>query len=219
MRLKGPMQSWGTQSRFVERDSGSEPSKSGVIGLICAALGRDRAEPIDDLAKMKMGVRVDNEGARSNDYHIAGKSGFMRASGKVETKNAIPSNRYYIADADYLVGFESDDRKLLEKIDAALHNPVWPIFLGRKSFVPSVPVYVQDGIKEQNLLDALKDYPYKKKKRNDETQKRFIVETEDEIEDTVAIRMVSDNPVSFESRLFLPRNVAVLYYDVEMVED
>ena len=44
LRLAGPMQSWGTQSRFTIRDSGLEPSKSGVIGLLCAALGKPRTE-------------------------------------------------------------------------------------------------------------------------------------------------------------------------------
>ena len=48
MRLAGPMQSWGTRSRFGNRDTGLEPSRSGVIGLLCAALGRPRAEPLDD---------------------------------------------------------------------------------------------------------------------------------------------------------------------------
>ena len=42
LRLQGPMQSWGTTSRFDERDTQLEPSKSGVLGLVCAAIGRDR---------------------------------------------------------------------------------------------------------------------------------------------------------------------------------
>ena len=42
LALEGPLQSWGTSSRFSERGSGLEPSKSGVIGLLCAALGRRR---------------------------------------------------------------------------------------------------------------------------------------------------------------------------------
>ena len=107
LRLRGPMQSWGIHSRYVERDSGSEPSKSGVIGLVCAALGRDRSEAIDDLASMRMGVRVDSEGTRSKDYHTAGaKSGIRKADGKIElneSKMTLPSNRYYLADTDFLV--------------------------------------------------------------------------------------------------------------------
>ena len=39
LRLAGPMQSWGTQSRFLVRDTGMEPSKSGVIGLLSPLWG------------------------------------------------------------------------------------------------------------------------------------------------------------------------------------
>ena len=39
LRLAGPMQSWGTDSKFDVRRTGREPSKSGVIGLVAAALG------------------------------------------------------------------------------------------------------------------------------------------------------------------------------------
>src|SRR5258708_39825081 len=72
LRLAAPMQSWGTQSRFVVRDTGLEPSKSGVIGLLCAALGRPREAPVEDLAGLRMGVRVDREGVMQTDYHTAG---------------------------------------------------------------------------------------------------------------------------------------------------
>ena len=63
MRLAGPMQSWGTQSQFRERDTGLEPSKSGVIGLLCAALGRPREESVADLAAL------DRKSTRLNSSH------------------------------------------------------------------------------------------------------------------------------------------------------
>ena len=74
LRLAGPMQSWGTTSRFDERDTQLEPSKSGVIGLLCAALGRDRAESVDDLAALRMGVRVDREGVPMRDFQMPTRS-------------------------------------------------------------------------------------------------------------------------------------------------
>jgi len=60
LRLMGPMQSWGTQSRFSHRDTDLEPSKSGVIGLLCAAMGkpRDDLETIEKLAKLKMDILI-----------------------------------------------------------------------------------------------------------------------------------------------------------------
>ena len=67
LRLSGPLQSWGVQSRFSIRDTGLEPSKSGVVGLLCAALGRPRSAPVDDLAALQMGVRVDQQGHLTYD--------------------------------------------------------------------------------------------------------------------------------------------------------
>lgn len=55
LRLCGVMQSWGTDSRFLVRKTDPEPSKSGVVGLLCAALGRGRGEDISDLAALRMG--------------------------------------------------------------------------------------------------------------------------------------------------------------------
>ena len=75
LRLAGPMQSWGTTSRFDQRDTGKEPSKSGVIGLIAAALGIDRELWNDDLkalAGLVMGVRHDRPGVLKRDYQTAG---------------------------------------------------------------------------------------------------------------------------------------------------
>jgi CRISPR system Cascade subunit CasD len=158
LRLAGPMQSWGLHSRFTVRDTGREPSKSGVIGLICAALGfsrqadqhsvQDRTIRLDDLARLKMAVRVDREGSLHRDYHTAGGgklSGVKRygvAKANRGTPGTVTSNRYYLADADFRVALQSDDDTLLRLLESALRQPVWPIFLGRKSFVPGFPVLV-----------------------------------------------------------------------------
>src|SRR5689334_8391290 len=108
LQLVAPMQSWGVQSHFTNRDTGLEPSKSGVVGLLCAALGRDRAAPISDLAALRMGVRVDREGILKMDYHTA--QNVMKAGGKpfANLKSTELSQRFYLADAAFLVGFEGD---------------------------------------------------------------------------------------------------------------
>jgi CRISPR system Cascade subunit CasD len=162
--LTGPMQSWGVQSRFTQRDTGLEPSKSGVIGLLCAALGRPRSVPVDDLATLRMGVRVDQEGVLRRDYHTAGgvhrlgdTYGVISADGK--GRRAAVSNRYYMADAQFLVGLESSNDPLLEQLQAALQYPVWQLSLGRKAFLPSVPPYLEQGVfKGVPLQQALAGY-------------------------------------------------------------
>lgn len=157
LRLQGPLQSWGTTSRFDERDTQLEPSKSGVLGLICAALGRDRSEPLDDLASLRMGVRVDREGVPMRDYQTA--TGVVNAEGKVKLDRTVISPRYYLSDAVFLVGLEGNDISLLERIQAALRAPVWPLALGRKSFVPSMPVAMPDGVQPMDLPTALQSWP------------------------------------------------------------
>ena len=44
--LKGPMQSWGDESRYQTRATATTPTKSGIIGLIAAAQGRRRTDPV-----------------------------------------------------------------------------------------------------------------------------------------------------------------------------
>lgn len=139
LRLVGPMQSWGTTSRFDERDTQLEPSKSGVVGMLCAALGRDRADPVDDLAALRMGVRVDREGLLMRDYQTA-TGVLIAADAKPKLDRTVVSPRYYLADAAFLVGMEGADRELLEHLDTALRAPCWPLALGRKAFVPSMPI-------------------------------------------------------------------------------
>ena len=139
LRLAGPMQSWGTQSRFEHRDTGLEPSKSGVVGLVCAALGRPRAAAVDDLAALRLDVRVDREGTVRRDFHTV--LGVAGGDGKVGKYPAV-TTRFYLADADFLVALSGPDLALLAAVEAALRRPTWPLFLGRKAFVPAVPVHL-----------------------------------------------------------------------------
>ena len=147
LRLVAPMQSWGVESHFTVRDTGLEPSKSGVIGLICAALGRPRQAPLGDLNSLRMGVRVDREGTLRSDFQIA--QNVLASDGK-NVKSSVISNRYYLSDAAFLVGLEHADLALLEGIYCALQQPVWAVFLGRKAFMPSAPVWLPDGLRQRN---------------------------------------------------------------------
>lgn len=214
LRLAGPMQSWGTQSRFSVRDTGREPSKSGVVGLLCAALGRSRTAPLEDLAALRMGVRVDREGSLRVDYHTAGGThrrgeeyGVARVDG---SRSTLESSRYYLADADFLVGLEGDEA-LLRELDAALARPVWPLFLGRKAFVPGRPVRLPDepplgpGLRDGALENALLSYPWPAGTGSAAGQLRFVFDTDPG--STAEVR--DDMPLSFAlgARQFATRYV------------
>jgi CRISPR system Cascade subunit CasD len=207
LRLAGPMQSWGVQSRFTVRDTGLEPSKSGVVGLLCAALGRRRDEPVEDLARLTMAVRVDQEGVMQRDYHTAGKGGFLRASGTIEREDVVVSTRYYLADARFLVGLHGYDRALLSQAHGALRDPYWPLYLGRKAFVPGEPVWLPDGLLlDQSLLDCLLAYPWLAAGLREPPRRIRVV-----VEDSAGTEVRPDQPVSFAQRLFAPRRVRTLY--------
>lgn len=208
LRCVAPLQSWDTQSNFGVRTSGREPSKSGIVGLLCAALGRPRTEPIADLAALQMGVRVDQEGTLLRDWHTAGKGGYFKASGKVERKNLITSTRYYLSDAIFLVGLQSENRSLLTQLHAALNNPYWMLFLGRKSCPPSLPVYLLDGLQDKPLQTALKTYEWlgnKRRYKNVPKRVRIVLEADN------GSQIHNDFPISFEKRKrkFAPRRVTV----------
>lgn len=205
MALAGPMQSWGIGSRFDERETLLEPSKSGVIGLLCAAMGRDRSEPVDDLARTRMGVRVDREGRISFDFHTAGNvikassnaSSTPTRSNLVET---VVTRRAFLSDAVFLVGLEGEDG-LLKRALAGLLDPKWPLYLGRKSFVPSMPAALPDGLSCSGLCEALAGYRYLVSGAPLPDSVRYVIESASGLERT-------DQPAGpFSSRAFGTRHV------------
>lgn len=206
LRMRAPMMSWGDHSRFTIRDTRREPTKSSVIGLLCAALGRPRWEPVYDLAALKMGVRVNQEGLVQCDYHTVMDS--IKSSGS--KGDTVISQRYYVADADYLVGLEGDDHALLKTLDTALQSPVWQLYFGRKSFVPSCPVQV--GIVDQPLLKALEYQIVRQGKFLPKlpNQLRCVVE----VPDSLDVRQ--DVPLDWQKRLFGSRCVHTEFLNTDL---
>lgn len=165
LRLEAPLQAWGTQGRFGIRDTDSEPSKSGVIGLVGAALGMPRTDHgrLDQLTRLEMVVRVDREGALVRDYHTAGGGRFRGQPHGIwkpldrdptlgELGETALTERFYLADASFLVALGGDGQ-LISEIATALQAPAWPLFLGRKSCAPSRPIFA--GTREEPPSTAL----------------------------------------------------------------
>jgi CRISPR system Cascade subunit CasD len=158
LRLIGPMQSWGHRSRFDDRDTALEPTRSGVIGLICAAMDIPREAELVRFDCLRMGVRVDHPGKVMTDYHTA--LDVIKADGS--GRDTVVSWRHYLADARFTVGLESDDLALLREIEGGLRDPKWPLYLGRKSFPLTVPPLPQEGaLRESTTLEeALRSAPW-----------------------------------------------------------
>ncbi|WP_432828558.1 type I-E CRISPR-associated protein Cas5/CasD [Dactylosporangium sp. CA-092794] len=149
LRLAGPMQAWGATSRFTRRTTEVAPTKSGVIGLLAAAKGIRRTEPLTELLGLEFGVRLDQPGQLMRDFHTA------RAA---DPRVSIPlTYRFYLADAAFLAAV-SGDHEVLSGLDEALRRPHFPLYLGRRSCPPAGAVSL--GVHEGGLDDALRTWPW-----------------------------------------------------------
>jgi len=183
------MQSWGASSKFGRRTTEHEPTKSGVIGIVAAALGRRYEDNIDDLAGLDFGVRIDQPGRLMRDYHT------------VKTNDGRPlvnDFRYYLEDAVFLAGL-SGDCILIDNIAGAMINPHFLLYLGRRSCPPAGPVClgVRKGV---GLADALESEPWQASKWYKECSEvnpvnlKIITDTDDISHTDLSVR---DVPVSF----------------------
>ncbi|MBR6107517.1 MAG: type I-E CRISPR-associated protein Cas5/CasD [Oscillospiraceae bacterium] len=148
LRLAAPLQSWGDCSKFEVRGTGREPTKSGVIGMLAAALGisREDADALEPLKSLRFGIRADREGHLLRDFHIARNQ-----------KTSYVTYRDYLSDAAFLAGLELDNDAFLEQLAHALTHPVYPLYLGRRSCPVTLPLVL--GIRKCDLISALKTEP------------------------------------------------------------
>ncbi|MEU1126067.1 type I-E CRISPR-associated protein Cas5/CasD [Streptomyces sp. NPDC005899] len=195
LRLAGPLQSWGASARFAaRRTTESAPTKSAVIGMLAAAAGIERGDDrsLEPLAALRFAVRVDQPGTRVRDFQTAHHG----ASGK-----SMPlSERFYLADAVFVAAVEGDPT-LLATLHAALRNPVYAPFLGRRSCPPSQPVELglHDGA---SLLEVLSQVPWQasawyRKQHHDRTDIELTVLREAHDNEVEFADTLRDQPVSY----------------------
>lgn len=183
--LEAPLQAWGHDSKFGRRDSLDFPTKSGVLGLLCSARGAgdEQREWLAAWADLDMQVvayvPLDASGQPLprqpllRDFHMVG-SGYddqdpwqtMLIPKTSEGKKAVGGGtkmtyRYYLQDMAYAVALQAPAH-LVEETVAALKAPVWDLYLGRKSCVPTEFIFqglhdsAEQALTEGNLLAAAK---------------------------------------------------------------
>jgi len=149
--LDAPMQSWGHASRFERRTTALHPTRSGVFGLLAAALGIDKHAP-DEVAQLARfatlrvtTVMLPRRDRRQNDYSIVRLedyhtvTGIRRASGKVDKDATVQTYRHYLLDARFGVLLDGS-ANLLAELAAALRDPKWGVWFGRKCCLPAAPL-------------------------------------------------------------------------------
>jgi CRISPR system Cascade subunit CasD len=165
--LEAPLQSWGFDSKFSRRDTLDFPTKSGVLGLLCCALGAggEQRELLATMAPLKTSVMsFTRKSKRANssifspilqDFHMVG-AGYDK-NDKRFGRRMIPEKvgggkatgdgggvkltyRYYLQDKAFAVALEVP-MDLSHRFADALQNPVWDLYLGRKSCAPVDFIY------------------------------------------------------------------------------
>lgn len=145
LRLAAPLQSWGVSSKFDRRMSNLEPSRSGVIGLLAAALGMSRNDSLDRFKKLKFGVRIDQPGTLEKDFQMVHR-------GEGSKSSSWLTYRYYLEDAVFLAALEGNP-EFLGKLEIAVRNPIYPLYLGRRSCPPVGQLCL--GLRETGMRESL----------------------------------------------------------------
>jgi len=176
LRLAGPIQSWGGSSEFNRRETEAEPTKSGLVGLLAAAHGRRRADPIEDLLALTFGVRTDQAGTLLRDYHTVSDhrgrpllSASVTAKGRQKptspAKATHVTERFYLQDAVFVVAVSGPD-DILAVLADAVRQPAFPLTLGRRACPPTHPLLLTPPEQPDlplwsgGVLDVLRQVPW-----------------------------------------------------------
>ncbi|MET9063433.1 type I-E CRISPR-associated protein Cas5/CasD [Streptomyces antibioticus] len=207
LRLAAPLQSWGGPSRYNRRETRPQPTKSGVLGLLAAAEGRDRETSIADLVGLQLGVRADQPGTLLRDYHTySDYRGLPLLSAKTnakgqQTRTAPPkytgvTQRFYLQDAVFVAVLRGP-KTFVESLEEAVRNPVHPLSLGRRSCPPTGPVSL--GLRPDTALeDALKEVPWQAGSHRRRQVHDATVSLEATVEDPVGDHLAVDVPDTYD---------------------
>lgn len=158
-QLYGPMVSWGEAAVGEVRNSYNAPSKSAVVGMVACALGITRQEEqrlraLQD--SLGFGLWITHPGHILLDYHTAqvphgakNRDLPTRRDELAQDKlNTVLSSRTYLCDARAIIALwradgADDEAPTLAQIKAALLEPKFTLYLGRKSCPLALPLEPQ----------------------------------------------------------------------------
>ncbi|MEW1685454.1 type I-E CRISPR-associated protein Cas5/CasD [Streptomyces sp. NPDC093594] len=206
LRLAAPLQSWGGPSRYNRRETRPQPTKSGILGLLAAAQGRDRETSLTDLVGLHLGVRVDQPGTLLRDYHTySDYRGLPLLSAKTnakgqQTKTTPPkytgvTQRFYLQDAVFIAALRGP-RTLMQSLEEAVRSPVFPLSLGRRSCPPTGPVSL--GLRDDTQLQHIfAEVPWQAGSHRRRQTRGTTVSLEATVEDPSGDQLAVDVPDTY----------------------
>lgn len=166
-QLYGPLASWGTPAVGESRPSSDHPGRSALLGLLAAGLGIQRDDAANQQAlasSVKFAVKQLTSGQVIRDFHtvqVPKRDRKARYATRKEEMalssdrlNTIISRREYRCDGLWRVGVTVTDNSdwALQDLEAALRQPKFILYLGRKSCplaAPLSPTIVQaEGLQQ-----------------------------------------------------------------------
>ncbi|SFR51556.1 type I-E CRISPR-associated protein Cas5/CasD [Thiomicrospira sp. ALE5] len=233
--FEAPLQSWGADSKFGRRDTLKFPTKSGVLGLVCSALGAggEQTELLARFASLDMQVisyrKTKPNGQKRDkepllrDFQMVG-SGYdekdpwqnllipKKADGsKPNGAGTKMTYRYYLQDAVFAVALQVPT-DLTESIAQALQNPNWDIYLGRKNCIPTELVF--QG--QCDDFDSVSNQAWLLAKQKNLIEDFRVLQGEIEGDEHLTL---NDVPIQFgEHKKYRDRQVTVLYIQEEAVD-
>ena len=160
LKLKGVMQSWGGHTFEDYRPSEIFPTRSALVGLLgaCCGVRRDDKDGLKRLdAALEFTVRADREDCwrmvKIEDFHTV--EGARTVKGKPRD-DLTPTRREYLCDACFTVAIAIRNGAGLtrDELVNAVHRPIFPPFLGRRSCPLSRPLYEAE-ITAKDAIEAL----------------------------------------------------------------
>ncbi len=231
--LEAPLQSWGADSRFGRRGTLEFPTKSGILGLLCCALGADgeQRELLAEMAPLTQSVisfgrkKENSRGERQKvdrepllrDFQMVG-SGYdeknpwetllipKKSDGTAAVNGGSKlTYRYYLQDAAFAAIAQVPVEKAAAFADALL-NPCWDIYFGRKCCAPTDFIYRGVFDSEASALEKALEIADGKGRVED-----FRVVDGEGTEETI---ILNDVPIQFgENKIYRERRVTIITMD------
>lgn len=168
MTLQGPLQAWGGHTLETYRPTESFPTRSGLTGLLAAALGIERRDEEslrvldssysyavreDRFNEEEGGIRPLPPSRKVTDYHTV--QNVRTVGGK--PKETEVTYREYLEDTKFTVALRQAGPSAypLGRLANALRAPHFMLFLGRKACPICCPPF-KGFVEAESLEDALR---------------------------------------------------------------
>ncbi len=221
--LEGNLQSWGANSKFGNRSTEVFPTKSGVLGLLLAAMGMGgpQEESLAELASLRQDVYCFRRGAEVsilNDFQMVG-SGYdiddpwqlnlipkKRDGNKAKGGGSKLTYKQYLQDTKFCVIQEIPVDKENLIVDS-LQHPVWPLYLGRRCCIPTREIF--NGCFDS--YDEARDHIHKDMESACESIVLYQIVKDGKYQEEGTVMLVSDYPVAFgDAKKYKSRYITII---------